>query len=93
MKKILIILATIIILGGAGYFTYKFLIKKNEPTENINKKNEEKEKPEEEEEEEITYIVDPNSNTRPFAVMINCHYESLPQAGLQGAYIVYELMV
>ncbi len=38
-------------------------------------------------------IIDVNSKTRPYAVMINCHNEALPQAGLQNAYIVYELMV
>jgi len=38
-------------------------------------------------------IIDVNSNTRPYAVMINCHNEALPQSGLQNAYIVYELMV
>ena len=33
------------------------------------------------------------SNTRPYAVMINCHSAALPQSGLNDAYIVYELMV
>lgn len=46
----------------------------------------------EEKKEEVKKI-DINSNARPFAVMINCHNEALPQAGLQDAYIVYELMV
>lgn len=46
-----------------------------------------------EEKEEVNYIVDPNSKTRPFAVMINCHSAALPQSGLQDAYLVYELMV
>lgn len=38
-------------------------------------------------------IIDIDSNTRPYAVMINCHNAALPQAGLNNAYIVYELMV
>lgn len=38
-------------------------------------------------------IIDENSNSRPYAVMINCHNASLPQAGLDKAYIVYEIMV
>lgn len=38
-------------------------------------------------------IIDVNSKTRPYAVMINCHNEALPQSGLDKAYIVYELMV
>lgn len=38
-------------------------------------------------------IIDTESNTRPYAVMINCHNNALPQSGLNDAYIVYELMV
>lgn len=63
--------------------------------------NEKKESPEKEETikepievvEEKVKIIDVDSNTRPYAVMINCHNGALPQAGLQNAYIVYELMV
>ena len=35
-------------------------------------------------------IIDVDSKTRPYAVMINCKSEALPQAGLQDAYVVYE---
>ncbi len=38
-------------------------------------------------------IVNLESKERPYAVMINCHNDALPQAGLQDAYIVYEIMV
>lgn len=38
-------------------------------------------------------IIDINSDTRPYAVMINTHNAALPQSGLNDAYIVYELMV
>ena len=38
-------------------------------------------------------IIDTTSKTRPVGIMINCHNEALPQAGLQDAYAVYELMV
>lgn len=38
-------------------------------------------------------IVDLDSNTRPYGIMINCHNGALPQAGLQDAYMVYEIMV
>ena len=65
-----------------------------------NKKEEPKiEDPIEEKEPESTIdsknvkIIDVNSKTRPYAIMINCKTEALPQAGLQDAYIVYELMV
>lgn len=46
-----------------------------------------------ESQDSFKYIIDPESKTRPFAVMINCHNDALPQAGLKDAYIVYELMV
>ena len=44
------------------------------------------------ENKEVT-IIDVNSDTRPYAVMINTHNAALPQSGLKDAYIVYELMV
>jgi len=53
-------------------------------------KNEEEKK---ESVEEKVKIIDVDSKTRPYAVMINCHNDALPHAGLQDAYIVYELMV
>lgn len=60
--------------------------KNNEEPKNNDKQNEK------EEIGEVT-IIDTNSNTRPYAVMINCHNGALPQAGVNDAYIVYELMV
>lgn len=38
-------------------------------------------------------IVDENSTSRPYAVMINNHHASWPQSGLQDAYLVYEIVV
>ncbi len=38
-------------------------------------------------------IVDLNSKSRPYAVMINNNHAAWPQAGLQDAYIVYEIVV
>ena len=52
---------------------------------------EEKEK--EEEKVKPIKIIDINSKTRPYGIMINCRSEALPQAGLQDAYMVYEIMV
>ena len=37
-------------------------------------------------------IVDENSKTRPIAVMINNNHEAWPHAGLQDAYITYEIL-
>ena len=44
-------------------------------------------------EESKIKIVDTTSNKRPYGVMINCHSASLPQSGLNDAYMVYEIMV
>ena len=39
-------------------------------------------------------IINPDSNSRPIAVMINNNYQAVPNhAGLQDAYIVYEINV
>lgn len=38
-------------------------------------------------------IVDVDSKTRPYAVMINNHKAARPTAGLQDAYLVYEIVV
>lgn len=38
-------------------------------------------------------IVDLNSKSRPYAVMINNNHAAWPQAGIQDAYLVYEIVV
>ena len=43
--------------------------------------------------EKVLKIVDLKSNSRPYAVMINNNHAAWPQAGLQDAYIVYEIVV
>ena len=84
-KTLIIVIISLFMLGIVATGVY-FLTKKDTTV-----KEEEKEK-QPQTEEKIT-IIDPNSNTRPYAVMINCHNEALPQAGLNKAYLVYELMV
>ena len=80
-KKLFITFLISLMLVGCG--------KKPEPREDKEvKKNEEVKQ-----EEKKVSIIDVNSDTRPYAVMINCHGEALPQAGLDNAYMVYELMV
>ena len=90
-----IIILSIAIISIGSFITYKALSK---PTENVeDKKDESKETEQKEEEpkkeESKIKIIDVNSKTRPYAVMINCHSAALPQSGLQDAYIVYEIMV
>ncbi len=43
--------------------------------------------------EKTLEIVDVNSNSRPYAVMINNNHAAWPQAGIQDAYLVYEIVV
>ena len=82
--KILLILFILIGLGAAGYYFY--FKDKGKPILPILEKKE-KETPK-------LKIVDENSDTRPFAVMINNHNTARKyHAGLQDAYLVYEMIV
>lgn len=92
-----LILSVIMILVLIGIIVgFIFYTKSNKENNNSSPKpsvtNPEKEENKEEEKKKVT-IIDTDSNTRPYAVMINCHNGALPQAGLNNAYIVYELMV
>lgn len=90
-KKLFIIIGVLALVLG-GVVTFLLLNNKdNDSKENKTTKKEIKE--EEKISDKKVNIVDINSKTRPYAVMINCHNAALPQAGLDKAYIVYELMV
>lgn len=78
MKKFLLVCLCLFVLCGCG----KKEEKPNDPEQSVTPV-----------EERDIKIIDVNSKTRPYAVMINCHNGALPQAGLDNAYIVYELMV
>lgn len=47
---------------------------------------------EEKKDEPQVQIVDVNSKTRPYAVMINNNHSAWPQCGLKDAYLVYEIV-
>lgn len=81
LKKIFsLILCATIFFTGCGKKENKEVVEKKEPTKKVEKK-------------EIS-IIDLDSNTRPIAVMINNHPEAVPNhAGLQDAYITYEIVV
>lgn len=93
-KRTLIIVISIILVLVVSVGLIIFIANKNKDN---NKKvdNDEEIKQQEEVKEEIKKItiIDPESKSRPYAVMINTHNDALPQSGLQNAYIVYELMV
>lgn len=96
-KNLIISIILIIVLVGlvvAIVFYTKSVKKNNNNTPNSgNNSNPNTEIKNNTEEEKKVSIIDVDSNTRPYAVMINCHNAALPQAGLNNAYIVYELMV
>ncbi len=92
-----LILSVVMILVLIGIIVgFIFYTKSNKENNNSSNKpsvtNPGKEENKEEAKKKVT-IIDTESNTRPYAVMINCHNGALPQAGLNNAYIVYELMV
>ncbi len=83
-KYLLFSLLFIILITGCGKKD-----KQNEKTDE-NKQNEVEENVPDKE----LSIINPNSNSRPIAVMINNHFQAVPNhAGLQDAYIVYEINV
>lgn len=85
MKKIFAMLCCLLLVSGCNKNSTLPLEQPNEPGN-----NEVAQQPSEN--KEVT-IIDVNSKTRPYAVMINTHDNALPQSGLKDAYIVYELMV
>lgn len=91
-KKSIIIVTSILVLVVGATIAFLLLSNKDNSNKDNNKIAKQVQEEPKEEEEKIT-IVDTNSKTRPYAIMINCHNAALPQAGLDKAYIVYELMV
>lgn len=89
MKKkifgIVLCLMLLITMVGCG---------KVEPKDNENNNNNNNDNTQEEQNNEKKLsIIDVNSKTRPYAVMINNIAEARPTAGLQDAYLVYEIVV
>jgi len=83
--KILIIGLIALILVAGSLLAIKILDKgETEPAAN--------EQTQEVKEEKQVQIVDVNSKTRPYAVMINNNHAAWPQCGLKDAYLVYEIV-
>ena len=84
--KLLIILLTLVIVIAAVLLTLKILNKgQGEVATN-------EEVPQVAKDEPQVKIVNVNSKTRPYAVMINNNHAAWPQCGLQDAYLVYEII-
>jgi len=91
MKRILMLLIAFLIVLTGLYFGYKYLFKSEDPKNNT--KEEDKKDPEPVVVPKLK-IVDIDSNSRSFAIMINNHNYARPNhAGLQDAYMVYEMIV
>ena len=81
---IVLLLVLALIVGGIFFILNS---KKEEPSNNENNTQEIKEEPK-------LQIVDVDSKTRPFAIMVNNHPTARNyHSGLQDAYIVYEIIV
>ena len=92
IKSIILIIVLIVLVFAIIFYT-KSTKKDNNNSNSGNNSNPNTEIKDNTLEEKKVSIIDVDSNTRPYAVMINCHNAALPQAGLNNAYIVYELMV
>lgn len=76
-RRLFLILILLVLLGIGGYY----LLNNKDAKETIEKKIVKKLK-----------IVDENSKTRPIAVMINNNHQAWPHAGLDDAYLTYEIV-
>ncbi len=84
--KLLVIILVILIIIAGILLALKLLNKGQVETNATGQVQEQKQ------EEPQVQIVDVNSKTRPYAVMINNNHAAWPQCGLQDAYLVYEII-
>ena len=84
-KVIIFIVLLLVVLGGVAAYIFPGYLKEEEKT--VKKKKVKEPEP-------VVQIVDENSNSRPYAVMINNNSAVWSyQSGLNEAYMVYELLV
>lgn len=86
--KILVILLILIIIVAGAVLAIKVL--KKDEGKQVN--GEGKQGESSQVEPKKIQIVDENSKSRPYAVMINNNHAAWPQCGIQDAYIVYEII-
>lgn len=90
--KILIVILIILILLSGGFMAYKIIEgKKNSITQEVSETNNDENILTAELQEKKIQIY--NGTQRPIAVMIDNHNQAWPQAGLNKAYMVYEIIV
>ena len=89
--KILIIILLILIVAAGSVLAFKIIKGQNSQPQQVAEKNEVKvEAVEEPEPEKKVQIF--SGDDRPIAVMIDNHNGAWPQAGLQKAYMIYEII-
>ena len=88
--KILIIVLIILILAAGGIMAYKITKDNKNETQEVSGNQNEEILTAGIEEKEVQIF---NGNDRPIAVMIDNHNLAWPQAGLNQAYLVYEIIV
>ena len=86
--KVLITILVILVIVAGGVLAYKITQSKKEETTVSNEDNILVGTAKEEKKVQIF-----QGNERPFAVMIDNHKDAWPQAGLQQAYLLYEIVV
>ena len=86
--KILVAILVILVIVAGGVLAYK-IVKEKEEAEPVANENETLVA--EVEEEKTVQIF--KGNDRPFAIMIDNHEDAWPHAGIQDAYMVYEIIV
>ena len=86
--KALILILVVLVIAAGGVLAYKIVQDKNNTEEPSTEEN--KVLVAEVEEKQVQIF---NGNDRPIAVMIDNHNGAWPQAGLQEAYMVYEIIV
>ena len=83
--KLLIVILVLVIIVAGGILSYKIIKDKN--NKQVVAENTETESSQEEKVQIFS------GNDRPIAVMVDNHSDAWPQAGLQDAYMVYEIIV
>lgn len=87
--KLLRVLLLIMVIAAGVFFGMKILKERDIKTTSDGSKTNTQKEPVI---EKKVQIVDENSKSRPYAVMINNNHAAWPQCGLQDAYLVYEII-
>ena len=88
-KKFLVIILILLIIAGGVVLALKIV---NDKQNNTSEEGEAQQTVATNEEVKKLTIVNEESTSRPYAVMINNNHSAWPQCGVQDAYLVYEII-